>query len=54
MARPILDNPLVNDVKVRLDDETHTKLLEYCQKHNIQKAQLIRQLIKDFLEESED
>jgi predicted DNA-binding protein len=53
-GRHKLDNPLCNDIKVRLDDETHNKLLEYCQRHNVQKAQVIRKLIKQFLEESED
>lgn len=42
MGRPT-DSPKVNDVKVRLDDETHKKLLEYCEQHNITKAEAIRQ-----------
>lgn len=32
-----------NDVKVRIDDETHDKLLKYCEKHQITKAEAIRQ-----------
>ena len=37
------DSPKVNDVKVRLNDEMHKKLLEYCEKNNITKAEAIRQ-----------
>lgn len=32
-----------HDVKVRIDDETHSKLLKYCEKHGITKAEAIRQ-----------
>ena len=31
-----------NDVKVRLDDSTKEKLLEYCQENNLTKAEAIR------------
>ena len=43
MGRPKSDNPKSNDIKVRLDDATHEKLMAYCQKHNITKAEAIRQ-----------
>lgn len=43
MGRPKSDNPKSNDVKVRLDDDTHTKLLKYCDEHHITKAEAIRQ-----------
>ena len=42
MGRPT-DSPKVNDVKVRLNDEMHNKLLEYCNQNNITKAEAIRQ-----------
>lgn len=32
-----------HDIKVRIDDETHTKLLEYCNEKGITKAEAIRQ-----------
>ena len=32
-----------HDVKVRIDDDTHGKLLEYCEKQGITKAEAIRQ-----------
>ncbi len=42
-GRPIVGEPKVNDIKVRLDDTTHNKLLDYCQEHGISKAEAIRQ-----------
>ena len=41
-GRPKSDNPKSNDIKVRLDENTHTKLLTYCHEHNISKAEAIR------------
>jgi predicted DNA-binding protein len=41
-GRPVVGNPKVNDIKVRLDDETHEKLLEYCKENGITKAEAIR------------
>lgn len=35
-----------HDVKVRIDDETHNKLIKYCEEHNITKAEAIRQGIQ--------
>nr|WP_307999341.1 RepB family protein [uncultured Merdimonas sp.] len=32
-----------HDVKVRIDNETHEKLLKYCKEHGITKAEAIRQ-----------
>ena len=43
MGRPVVGSPKTNDVKVRLDDETHNKLLEYCKEKGITKAEAIRQ-----------
>lgn len=43
MGRPKSKNPKDNDVKVRLDNETYIKLLEYCEYHNVTKAEAIRQ-----------
>lgn len=38
------------DVKVRIDNETHEKLLRYCEEKNITKAEAIRQGIHLVLE----
>jgi len=32
-----------HDVKVRIDDKTHKKLLQYCDEYGITKAEAIRQ-----------
>jgi len=42
-GRPKSDNPKSNDIKVRLDDVTHKRLLAYCAQHHISKAEAIRQ-----------
>lgn len=42
-GRPVIGLPKTNDVKVRLDDNTHELLLKYCEKNNITKAEAIRQ-----------
>ena len=48
-GRPVVGEPKTNDVKVRLDDTTHEKLLQYCKKHSVTKAEVIRQAIKQFI-----
>lgn len=42
-GRPKADNPKSNDVKVRLDAETTDRLDDYCAKHNLTRAEAIRQ-----------
>ncbi len=42
-GRPKVDNPKNIDVKVRLDEKTNQKLLEYCKIHNITRTEAIRQ-----------
>lgn len=32
-----------HDVKVRIDDNTHEKLIQYCNEHGITKAEAIRE-----------
>lgn len=41
-GRPKSDRPKSNDIKVRLDDKMHGKLLNYCEKNHISKAEAIR------------
>ena len=50
-GRPKSNNPKINDIKVRLDDETHKKLIEYCDKNQISKAEAIRKGIHLILQE---
>lgn len=42
IGRPVIGKPKTNDIKVRLDDETHERLLEYCKMNGITKADAIR------------
>ena len=42
-GRPVVGQPKTNDIKVRLDDDTHAKLLKYCEEQGITKAEAIRQ-----------
>lgn len=49
-GRPKIERPLSNDIKVRLDDELHGRLLEYCEKNNVSKAEAIRKAIIQFLD----
>jgi predicted transcriptional regulator len=50
LGRPKVEKPLINDVKVRLDDDLHAKLIEYCRRNNATKAETIREAIIEFLE----
>lgn len=43
MGRPKSINPKNIDVKVRFDQELHTKLIEYCKEHNITRTEAIRE-----------
>lgn len=52
MGRPKADTPKINDVKVRLDDSTHAKLLSYCKENGLTKAEAIRKGIELLLSES--
>ena len=52
MGRPKADTPKNNDVKVRLDDSTHAKLLSYCKENGLTKAEAIRKGIELLLSES--
>lgn len=42
MGRPKVANPKNIDVKVRFDEETHNRLIKYCEKHNITRTDAIR------------
>ncbi len=41
-GRPKSENPKSNDIKVRLDEDTHNRLLKYCEENGITKAEAIR------------
>lgn len=50
-GRPVIGSPKTNDVKVRLDDETNEKLINYCKANNLTKAEAIRRGIHLLLSE---
>lgn len=52
-GRPKVENPLSIDIKVRLDNETNQKLIDYCEAHDITRAEAIRQGVHLLLEQPE-
>lgn len=52
MGRPT-DDPKRNDLKVRVTDSLYAELSKYCEKHNITKAEAIRKILIQHLNESE-
>lgn len=48
-GRPLLGDLKNCDIKVRVDEKTNLKLIEYAKKHNITKAEAIRQSIKSLI-----
>ena len=50
MGRPVTGNPLNYDLRVRVDEETYAQLLDFCAEHNMNKAEVARAAIKEYLE----
>ena len=48
MGRPVIGLPKTNDLKVRLDDTVHNKVVAYAAEHKITKAEVVRMAIQDF------
>ena len=42
IGRPKVDNPKDVEVTVRFDRQTKESLLEYCERHNITRAEAVR------------
>lgn len=51
-GRPIVGARKDVEVKVRFDQETNDKLLEYCKNNGITRAEAIRQSVNLFLSEA--
>jgi antitoxin component of RelBE/YafQ-DinJ toxin-antitoxin module len=51
MGRPKSDKPLTIEAKARIDEETNKKLVEYCEKHNVTRTDVIREGIRKVIEE---
>lgn len=52
MGRPKVDNPKQIKFSIRLDAETHDKLMKYADNNNITKTEAIRKGIETLLDSS--
>ena len=52
-GRPKAENPLIIEVKARIDEKTSERLKAYCEKFNLSKTEVIRTGIEKVLEEKE-
>jgi hypothetical protein len=50
IGRPLSDNPLQNDIKVRVDNKMYHQLVEYCAKNGMSKAEAVRKAIVEMLD----
>lgn len=41
-GRPKAENPKTIEVKARIDEETNTRLIDYCIKNNTNKTEVVR------------
>ena len=41
-GRPKAENPKTIEIKARIDEETNKKLINYCEKNNTNKTEVIR------------
>ncbi|MEA4830984.1 hypothetical protein SDC9_161269 [bioreactor metagenome] len=53
IGRPISDNPLDYNIKVRLDKETFERLERFCLNIKEKKTNIIRKAISEFLDKNE-
>ena len=53
-GRPKTDKPLNKDVKVRFDEEGHEMLIEYCERNNLTKTELIRRAVEEYLQKRQE
>lgn len=51
MGRPKSEKPKEIDLKVRIDDETNNRLLEYAKGKGLTKAEVVRQGLQKILSE---
>ncbi len=53
-GRPKARNPKTIEVKARIDEETNKKLIDYCNKNNINKTEVVRKGINMVLGNKEE
>ena len=51
-GRPKAEKPKTIEVKARIDEETNKKLVNYCEKYNTNKTEVVRKGIKLVLGET--
>lgn len=49
IGRPIIGSLKNIDIKVRIDEETNRKLLDYCKESGITRAEAVRRAIAEML-----
>lgn len=54
MVTPVF-NPAVreNQIRARFDDATLDKILAQCRRRNLRRAELVRRIVEDWLDEQE-
>ena len=52
-GRPKAEKPKIIEVKARIDEETNSKLISYCDKNKISRTEVVRKGIKLVLGEAE-
>lgn len=52
-GRPKTDKPKNKDVKVRFDEEEHELLIEFCEKNNLTRTEVIREAVAEYLKKHE-
>ncbi len=52
-GRPKTDKPKNKDVKVRFDEEGHELLIEFCEKNNLTRTEVIREAVAEYLKKHE-
>ena len=50
IGRPKVENPKNIDIKVRIDEKTNSRLLDYCKQNNLSKTEAIRKGLEKLLE----
>lgn len=53
-GRPIIGERKEVDIKVRIGEKENARLLEYCKRHNKQRAAVIREAIAEKLDKEEE
>lgn len=49
-GRPTL-SPLIHDLKVRIDEDTNIRLENFCRQSQKNKAEVVRNIVKEFLKD---